>query len=237
MSNPAYWTRVAHDKTFTHPFRADLFGRHVRRSERVLDLGCGYGRLTHELVEAGWQNTVGADSSLGMIERGREEHPALDFVHLTPAPGARSTLPFADGSFDAVLLFSVLTCIPGGDEEASLLTEVARVLRPGGVLHISDLLLQTDERNVARYDAGEASGAPRGVFMLDEGVQLRHFDRDVIAGLLAADFDSVHFEELDVITMNGNSARGFQSLARRRSTGAIATDLQRAVRSSPRSTV
>lgn len=52
--------------------------------------------------------------------------------------------------------------------------------------------------------------------MLDEGVQLRHFDREQIADLLAPDFDFVHFEDLGVNTMNGNSARGFQSLARKR---------------------
>ena len=57
-------------------------------------------------------------------------------------------LPCGDQSIDAVLLFAVLTCIASDDAQKNLLREFKRVLRPGGLLVISDYPLQTDERNL-----------------------------------------------------------------------------------------
>ena len=118
----SYWSAVARDKTFTHPFRADLFATAVTRDAAVLDMGCGYGRLTGELHEAGWTCTVGADSAEGMITLAREQHPDLDFTLL-----AGRTLPWRRATFDAILLFSVLTCIPDRAQEQELLDEIRRV--------------------------------------------------------------------------------------------------------------
>ena len=82
-----------------------------------------------------------------------------------------------------------------------------------GVLYVSDLLLQRDERNRTRYR--EAGEEVHGVFTLPEGVRLRHFERERVVELLA-DFELLRLDELEVVTMNGNPARGFQALARAR---------------------
>src|SRR5262245_57620720 len=118
MSDPtqtAYWDRVARAKSFAHPFDAGRFGAHVPTSARVLEAGCGYGRIAAEVAAAGWTRVVGVDPSPQMIARGREEHPGLD---LRVADGPR--LPFADGEFGAALLFAVLTCVPGDDDQRAL---------------------------------------------------------------------------------------------------------------------
>jgi len=54
----------------------------------------------------------------------------------------RKTLPFRDHSFDGVLLFTVLTCMPMESEQRGLFAEVERILRPNGLVYISDLLLK-----------------------------------------------------------------------------------------------
>ena len=69
-------------------------------------------------------------------------YPHLD-LQVLPASG----LPYADESFDAVLLFAVLTCIPTNEGQRKLLENLRRLIRPGGLLYISDLYLQDDERN------------------------------------------------------------------------------------------
>jgi SAM-dependent methyltransferase len=66
-------------------------------------------------------------------------------------------LPFCDRSFDAVVLFTVLTCIPFDEDQIALLAEIRRTLRPGGLLYISDLLLNSDERNIERYKPTRAN--------------------------------------------------------------------------------
>ena len=197
-----YWTRVAWEKEFSHPLDVERLAPALPRDARVLDLGCGYGRTVAALRAAGWRDVVGVDSAPGMIARGRSEHPELDLRLVPEGP-----LPFEDASFDAVLLFAVLTCIPDDDEQRALVREARRVLRPGGVLYVSDLLLQDDARNRARYDR-------RGVFELPEGVVLRHHDPAWVDALLAA-FERLSWTEPDVTTMNGHSARAFQFLGRR----------------------
>ncbi len=206
----AYWDRVARSKTFTHELDRALFEAQVARADWILDLGCGYGRLTRELDELGYRNVTGADTSGEMIRRGLEEAPYLHLVEIQGLP-----LPWEDGSFEAVLLFSLLTCVPDREDQRALLDEVRRVLRPGGVVYASDLGLQTDERNAARYDEGEKRFGERGVFELPEGVVVCHLD-EARMGELRAGFDEVSFVEREVLTMNGNAARAFQFLGRKR---------------------
>ena len=51
MPDPSheYWSSVAREKRFSHPIDVSLLARHVARDARILDLGCGYGRLTSAL--------------------------------------------------------------------------------------------------------------------------------------------------------------------------------------------
>jgi SAM-dependent methyltransferase len=205
----AYWDRVAGQKTFSHPPDLDLFGRHVRPDSRILDIGCGYGRLCAELAGQGYTNVVGIDSSAGMIARGKAEHPGLDLRVVQSVE-----LPFEDGSFKAVLLFAVLTCIPEDEKLRRLVAEITRVLQPGGILYLSDYCLQSDARNLERYHENEPKLGTCGVFALPEGVVVRHFEPRWLEGLLAG-FEVLARRTVDISTMNAHSAVATQMLLRR----------------------
>ena len=88
------------------------------------------------------------------------------------------------------------------------------MLRPGGLLYISDFWLQTDERNVERYRRYQAKYGVYGVFELPEGVVLRHQERGWLEQL-TADFTVVGVDEIEVDTMNGHRAEAFQWLGRK----------------------
>jgi SAM-dependent methyltransferase len=64
-----------------------------------------------------------------------------------------------------------------GEAQKNLLREFKRVLRPGGLLLISDYPLQTDERNRVRYARYAPEFGTYGVFRLPEGAVLRHHSR------------------------------------------------------------
>lgn len=210
-SQASYWDRVAHEKRFSHPLCAEWLTRHLKSSQAlILDYGCGYGRTLEDLTAAGYRNTVGVDFSEGMLARCRTLLPRQS---LTRNDG--HTLPFKDGSFDAVLLFAVLTCIPTGVDQRALVDEVKRVLHSDGLLYISDLLLNEDARNRERYERFAKAYGTYGIFELPEGVIVRHHSREWIEDLTES-FKQLEYEPFSVVTMNGNPSSAFQYLGRSR---------------------
>ena len=104
---------------------ADLAG--VTAGQRVLDVGCGPGALTTELVTRLGEASVSAvDPSEPFVAAARERNPGVDVRRASAEP-----LPFEDGAFDAAiaqLVVHFMTNPVGG------LTEMRRVTRAGGVV-------------------------------------------------------------------------------------------------------
>lgn len=92
---------------------------------RVLDAGCGGGRMSRYVAARGCR-LAGVDLSPGMISTARRDHSDLSFT-----VGSLTDLPHPDRGFAGVLLwYSVIHTPPGG--LAGVAAEVTRVLRPGG---------------------------------------------------------------------------------------------------------
>lgn len=201
-----YWNTEGAQKSFAHPLNLRRIRQWLTEDSLIVDFGCGYGRCLGELFEAEYSDLVGFDFSPAMIDSARERFPQIVFEQLDS-----TAVPLPDNSVDAVLLFSVLTCVPTNDGQRAIVNELHRVLKPGGLLYISDLWLQEDERNLSRYARDEAKYGTYGVFDLPEGVTVRHHDRKWIE-TLTRDFKMVALDEIEVVTMNGNPAQAFQWL-------------------------
>ena len=135
---------------FMSPGGADevlrVLGDHDIKGCSVLDIGCGLGGAAVVLLQRGSAGSVtGFDVQPLLLERARARalglglSDRLDFVLGEPGP-----LPFGDASFDAV--FSKDAIIHVADK-AGLYCEIARVLRPGGRLFVSDWLTSDDHGN------------------------------------------------------------------------------------------
>ena len=181
----------------------------VPATAAVLDVGCGYGRILAELSVRGYDRLTGIDFSENLIRRGARLYPHLDLRVQEEADVA-----FPAGSMDAVILFGVLTCIARDEEQAFLIAEIERVLKPGGIVHVSDFLLNPDARNMARYEKNEDSSLAYGCFTLEDGALLRHHDPEYIARLLHP-FQTELYETTTYVTMNGNSSNGFSFYGRK----------------------
>lgn len=109
---------------------------------RVLDLGCAFGFGTR--LPARRFETYGHDLSVPYITRARRSLPDVTFT-----VGPADSVPYPDAFFDAVLLLDVMEHVP---DDAAVVREIARVLRPGGTLILSvpnqGLLAGLDSLNV-----------------------------------------------------------------------------------------
>jgi SAM-dependent methyltransferase len=205
-----YWNHIGPTKPFAHPVNVDQLIRLLSPQSRILDYGCGYGRVLGLLHSRGFSNLIGVDPASAMISAARQNFPALEFDVLDDY----RHVPLADASIDAVLLFAVLTSVPTNNGQRAIISEITRLLRPNGILYISDMFLQTDSRNLERYTEGEKKHGIYGVFDLSEGVTVRHHDRSWIE-TLTEDFEVLSLEEITVHTMNGNPAAAFQCFSRK----------------------
>lgn len=204
-----YWNSTGAGKTFTHPLDTAWLSR-LEPNARVLDYGCGYGRLTGELHRRGFAAVEGVDLSPALITRARQQWPAVRFSVIDAPP----TVPDPDESHDAVLLFAVLTCIPTDTGQRELLTELRRLLRPGALLYVSDMCLQPDARNRARYEAYAEKYGVYGVFETGDGAVCRHHDPTWLRSLLTG-LDQLAHRQIPVTTMNGHPAQITQILAQK----------------------
>ncbi len=101
---------------------ADLRGR------RVLDIGCGTGRLSVALVERAHAKVWGVDASQEMLAVAKEKVPGVAFKR-----AQAESLPFKDGWFERAVLWLVLHLV----DRPAALAEARRILGPDGRLAIA----------------------------------------------------------------------------------------------------
>lgn len=197
------WDEVAYSKNFTTPIQHELLTKHITKEAKIVDVGCGYGRILHELHNLGYTHLTGIDFSEKMVERANRQHPHLH-ISLQNNP----TIDFPNDSFDAVLLFAVLTCITKNEEQLFLLNEIKRILKPNGIIYINDFLLNEDDRNLERYEMYQKKYNTYGIFELPEGLTLRHHTLEWVKESLSM-FKQLDFQTTSFPTMNGNSSNAY----------------------------
>jgi ubiquinone/menaquinone biosynthesis C-methylase UbiE len=163
---------------------AAAFDHPLREASRVLDFGCGWGRIIRFFLKCvRSDNLIGADVNPAMIEICRETNRYCRFV-VSPA---QPPLDMDCGSFDAIYAFSVFSHL-ASDTADRWIEEFARLLKRGGILVVTtqprhfiefcrhwrthapqrqwhELLAKAfpdAEEAYARYDAGEYLYVPTG---------------------------------------------------------------------------
>ncbi len=96
----------------------------LEKGDKVLDLGCGNGRLYPALKKG---NYTGVDYSEKLIEAAKENHPEAKFQKANAL-----NLPFSDNCFDKIYSIAVLHHIPSAELRTDFLKEAKRVLKKEG---------------------------------------------------------------------------------------------------------
>lgn len=109
-----------------------VFRRLFQAQDRLLEVGCGTGRIALGLHELGYQHLLGVDLSRSMIKRARLLATLLEY-QVSFQVGDATRLIFEDGLFDgAIFGFNGLMQIPARTARQTALREILRVVRPGG---------------------------------------------------------------------------------------------------------
>ncbi|WKD24685.1 class I SAM-dependent methyltransferase [Pseudoalteromonas sp. KG3] len=156
-SKQAEWDQIARDN---HDFKAQV-GRPFEdelwqaltddvekklsfsvKGNNVLDVGCGNGLLLSKLL-SNCTGCSGVDYSEVMIEEAKKLLPMGCFYQ-----SEANNLPFEKHQFDRVLSYSIFHYFPSYDYALSVIKEMIRVCKPGGVILIGDVLDSQFEKEI-----------------------------------------------------------------------------------------
>jgi SAM-dependent methyltransferase len=106
-------------------------GFHPLSELRILDVGCGEGRMLRQFVDWGAlpENVAGIDLSLERVAKAQRLSPELEIRE-----GTATALPWPDASFDLVCQHTMFTSILDADLRRQAASEMARVTHPGGAV-------------------------------------------------------------------------------------------------------
>ncbi|MFN8640238.1 MAG: arsenite methyltransferase [Candidatus Binatia bacterium] len=149
---------------------APLAAAALRTGETVLDLGSGAGfdafLAAREVGEEG--RVIGVDMTPEMLERARRNAVAAGHRNVEFRQGRIEALPLDDASVDAVISNCVINLVP---DKAAVYREVARVLRPGGRMIVSDVVLDAPLPAAVADGVAALTGCVAGASLRGEYLQ------------------------------------------------------------------
>jgi len=153
---------------------------HLRPGEVVVDLGSGGGLdvfLAAKMVGVEGR-AIGIDMTPAMIERSRANAVSGGYTNVEFYQSTIDSIPLPDASVDCVISNCVLNLAP---DKATVFREIARILKPGGRLTVSDIALKAELPEVIARSMAAYVGCIAGAIRID----------DYRDGLLAAGFEHV----------------------------------------------
>ena len=139
----------------------------IKKGDTVIDLGSGAGNdcfVARALVgETG--KVIGIDMTKAMIEKARENAKKLNYTNVEFRLGDIEKMPVTANKADVIISNCVLNLVP---DKQKAFSEIFRVLKPGGHLSVSDVVLKGELPDKIKHAAAMYAGCVSGAMQKDE---------------------------------------------------------------------
>ncbi|NHI91962.1 MAG: methyltransferase domain-containing protein [Candidatus Lokiarchaeota archaeon] len=142
----------------------------LKPGEIVLDLGSGGGidvfLSAKKVGESG--KAIGLDMTNEMLERARKNAHQMGLKNVKFVKGEMENMPIEDNSIDVVISNCVINLSPNKDK---VFQEIYRVLKPGGRMCVSDIVLTDELPNEIKEDLNAWAGCVAGALLEEEYIE------------------------------------------------------------------
>ncbi|MDF9800588.1 arsenite methyltransferase [Catalinimonas alkaloidigena] len=139
----------------------------IQKGDTVIDLGSGAGNdcfiARHETGATG--KVIGIDFTVSMIKKARTNAEKLGFNNVEFREGDIDDMPVSDNIADVIVSNCVLNLVPNKEK---VISEIYRVLKPGGHFSISDIVLVGELPKALQQDAEMYAGCVAGAIQKEE---------------------------------------------------------------------
>lgn len=173
MINSDFWQNEGAKKNFSHELNWHWVND-LNTSINILDLGCGYGRITRKFYDQGYLNIIGYDHSQAMIKRANQENSGPKYTC--------AIREITSSSYNLILCFALFNSSPADEEQNALVELIHNVSTPNSLLYISDYIIDDNPLYAERYK--ERHLGIHGCFKSMQTVIFRHHSKDHFQKLL-----------------------------------------------------
>lgn len=211
-SNVLRWRELAHILPSTFPIDALPLHSAIPAGSRVLDYGCGCGRLTPHLLAREPSELVCADIAPSACEIIRSSYPRIELNVIRDA--SRPSL--GRETYDAIVVVGVLSSIIPRAARAQMMSALWDALRCNGSMIVADFGRSNQEYYLRRYESARSEPF---TITTDEGLHIHHFARSELCELLPEAHAIESRLSVTARTVHGNTIPGHIVVGRRRNSG------------------
>jgi len=196
----------------TTPFNYDVFMKLCPLESRIIDIGCGYGRICKRLENLGYHNIVGLDTSKVQLDRAQK---ALNFTQLFLI-NENEAFNFLNASFNCLITLGVIDCITDLDKINFFINECTRIIDDNGYWFINFYTRNDSEYFDLKYKNGWDEFRSKRVFLAKSGIKFKHYSLLEFITLIDSCFDVIKCDLIEFLSFNQiNKVKGYSIILKK----------------------